>query len=137
MSKYRKSRATKSRRIILKHKAKKDFHSARDCITKGWGFEAHLLAVYIGIIAIPLIIVIASWGGRVNNIVIVGLVTFLAAWPVVLIIMRRGICHHFEKERDEHWMRRVQYGIKLEGEEWPGQHRTLPDNPFLSEEQSK
>lgn len=122
---------------------RRDFHSAKDCITKGWDFEANLMLRYLAILVGGCMLAAAIMGGKekfveectpkneLDKFTGIFLLFFLLAWPTVLIIMRRAICHHFEKERDEHWERRKKYGIKLMGEDFPGQYRTPRDNPSL------
>lgn len=65
---------------------------------------------------------------------VVFLAIFLTGFPLGLIVLRRRICHTFEKARDDHQARRVKYGIKLPGETLAGQYRTLDDNPIAATE---
>lgn len=87
---------------------KKDFHSAKDCWTKGWNFEGNLMLRYIAIIVGGLMLAASLMGtdeliadatpkNDLDMITGIFLVVFLIGWPIGLIIMRRKICHRFEK----------------------------------------
>jgi len=115
--------------------SKKDFRSAKDCWIKGWGFEIKLMFNYLLVIVIGLAVSGILMGGfedfvpknKVDKLTVVGLISFLIGWPIILIFLRRNICYFFEKQIDEHVERRKKYGIKLMGEEYIGQFRTPQD----------
>lgn len=123
---------------------KKEFNSAKDCWVKGWGFETKLMFLYVLIFVSGLTLAAMMMGGfgtfikectprndldKATGFFLIGI---LILWPTVLIVGRRTICHHFEKEWDEHLERRKKYGIKLIGEDYAGQYRTPKDNPVLN-----
>ncbi len=131
-------------RLPKKQLRRKDFHSAKDCWTKGWDFEIKMMSVYVLILISGLTLAAMMMGGfdvfikecsprnDLDKMTGFFLISFLILWPSVLILMRRTICHHFEKEWDEHLERRKKYGIKLIGEDYAGQYRTPRDNPELN-----
>ena len=109
---------------------KKDFNCARDCWTKEWRFEAKLIITYVLIIVGSFALSALMIGKdrivqetKDNTFTTLFLLGFLIVWPTILIVMRRSICHTFEKRVDEHVERRKKYGIKLMSEKYIGEFR--------------